>query len=215
MVSAYLVYIYISYLTSDEESHTVPYCPNIHGITTSQVISQETCWQLVRNHSGAGCSFPLCTHGRPPNFSCPSLQHLHLGANLLVWCRTLQQPGPVGPGTSFWWKKEDLCVLEASSPPHLKDMIISNCYTLSTSASPEGWGFFVKYYQTGQTCFSKGCSVPGSQKTSVHRGFSFSSLTLREWRGKKQEDKGFFPAPGSISISLLFRPRGVTGTDSC
>lgn len=64
----------MSYLTSDEESHTVPYCPSIHGITTSQVISQGTGWQIVRNHSGAGWSFPLCTHGRPPNFSSPSLQ---------------------------------------------------------------------------------------------------------------------------------------------
>lgn len=78
MVSAYLVYIYISYLTSDEDSHTVPNCLNIHGITTNQVMSQGTRWQFVRNPSGAGWSFPLCTHRGPPNFSWPSLQHCTL-----------------------------------------------------------------------------------------------------------------------------------------
>lgn len=114
MVSAYGVHIYISYLTSDEESHTVPYCPNIHGITTTR-------WQaraLAGNLSGITLELdvasPLYTW-ESSKLLMPQLAALHLGADLLVWCRMLQ-PGPVGTGasSSFWWKNWDLCVLEAS-----------------------------------------------------------------------------------------------------
>lgn len=73
-----MISVYISYLTSDEESHSVPYCPSIQGITT---IHQAGA--LPGSLPGIGleeAAAPyFCTHGTPPKLPSPSLQHCPLG----------------------------------------------------------------------------------------------------------------------------------------